>query len=551
MNKKLELFFLILIIFIASILRLWGLGLTPPSPDWDEVALGYNAYSVIQNGRDEYGKFMPFILESFDDYKPALYMYLIVPFIYLFDLTIIAVRMPSAILGILSVLAVYYLLKELFRSSRAIPLTGAFLLAISPMSIQFSRVAFETNAGAALNIFAALFFIKGLKKPWLLSFSTAIMGLNLYMYQSDKVFTPLLCLAMIIIFAKNLFKIKKIYLYSAFIIGLLIAAPLIYYSVTNQQAFARAKGVSIFSDRSSTIIEEEQKWADDYQNNNITGKLFHNKWITYGREIVEGYLLHFDFNWLFIRGDLARHHAPEMSILYFWELPFLLIGIYLMIFSNFPKSTKLLFFSWFFLAPVPASVTNGLPHAVRTLNFLPTFQVFIAIGLIYVISNALKIKYHLYKIHFKYLLPVFIIAIMIFNFLYYLNQYFIQQNYFYSQEWQYGYKDAVEEVAKIQGNYEKVIVSNQYPLDQSYMFFLFYLKYPPLIYQNEDLSRTGGFREVHHFGKYEFRPIDWPNEKNKANTLYVGSSEDFNRGGHAIKTINYLNGKPSIYIYKQ
>jgi len=42
-NKKLlTICLLILIIGIASVLRLWQLGSIPPSPDWDEVALGYN-----------------------------------------------------------------------------------------------------------------------------------------------------------------------------------------------------------------------------------------------------------------------------------------------------------------------------------------------------------------------------------------------------------------------------------------------------------------------------------------------------------------------------
>src|SRR5438046_3421794 len=107
--------FLIAILFIASLLRLWNLGSVPPSPDWDEVALGYNAYSIMQTGRDEYGKFMPIVLQSFDDYKPAIYIYSIIPLIPVFGLDIIAVRLPSAVFGILTVLATYFLVMELFK----------------------------------------------------------------------------------------------------------------------------------------------------------------------------------------------------------------------------------------------------------------------------------------------------------------------------------------------------------------------------------------------------------------------------------------------------
>ena len=87
MSKKIILL-LTLIIIVASILRLWQLSKVPSSPDWDEVALGYNAYSIMQTGRDEYGKFLPIILRSFDDYKPALYAYLAMPTISIFGLSV-------------------------------------------------------------------------------------------------------------------------------------------------------------------------------------------------------------------------------------------------------------------------------------------------------------------------------------------------------------------------------------------------------------------------------------------------------------------------------
>src|ERR1041385_1127721 len=100
MNKKLKTYLLVVILLIASAVRFYQLGNVPPSPDWDEAALGYNAYSLLQTGRDEYGKFMPIVLQSFDDYKPALYTYLIIPFIPLFDVSLLAVRFPSAVMGI-------------------------------------------------------------------------------------------------------------------------------------------------------------------------------------------------------------------------------------------------------------------------------------------------------------------------------------------------------------------------------------------------------------------------------------------------------------------
>lgn len=569
--KKLNIL-LVIIILVAAVLRLWGLGSTPPSPDWDEAALAYNAYSIIETGRDEYGKFLPVVLQSFDDYKPALYTYLSIPSVALFGVNTFAVRLPSAFFGILTVLAVYFLLKELFgRNSKseirntkqignsntenskhlmangkwqmAIPVIATALLAISPWHIQFSRVAFETNVGLAFNVFGALFFLKGLKKPWLLALSGVSFVLSLYVYQSEKVFVPLLILALVLIYRKELFSLPKKYLVSACIIAIILAIPMVHFILTDKNALLRAKGVSIFSDSTELLKSDQIKYLDDKRSHNVIGEIFHNRRVVYVREMASGYLSHYNLNWLFIKGDLKRHHAPDMGQLYLWELPFVLIGIYFLIFGQFSKKTKLFIFAWYLLAPVPASITTGVPHAVRTLNFLPTYQIFTAVGLMsaYLFINKYKV------LSIKFVVYALFGLFVAFNFIYYLNQYFVQQNYFYSMDWQYGYEQIMPDVKNLENKYDKIVVTNKGPLDQSYMFFLFYLQYPPAEYQHAG-NITAGFREVIRFGKFEFRPIDWNKEEKSSRVLYIGRPEDFPGSIHLIRQVNYLDGKPAIKL---
>lgn len=549
MKKRTEYLFLLIIITVGLLLRLWQLGNVPISPDWDEAALGYNAYSIMQTGRDEYGKFLPIVLRSFDDYKPALYAYFIIPFIKIFDLTIIAVRLPSAIFGNLTIIATYFLVKELFKKSN-LALLSSFLLAISPWHIQFSRIAFESNVGVTFNIFSALFFLLGLRKPWLLAVATMCMGLNLYIYQSEKVFTSLLALMLIIVFRKELFSLAKKYLITALLVGFIIALPLVSYTTTNKEALSRAQGVSIFSSSTPFLKRNVEKILEDRKNNNHIGLVLDNRRVEYAKSIISGYISHFDLNWLFITGDISRHHAPSMGLLYLFELPFLLIGIYMLVFGRFDFKIKAFVFVWFLITPIPASITSGVPHAVRTLNFLPTFQIFIAIGLLTIVSTILNMKYEIVRIKIKYIIFSLFFLFFIFNFLYYINQYFVQQNYFNSKDWQYGYEEAVSKVKEIEGKYKKIIVSNQPHLDQSYMFFLFYLKYPPVDYQKESVFASGGFRETHTFGKFEFRPFNWEEEKIGQDTLFIGRPLiDFpeNDEGH-IKTIYFLDGAPAIKL---
>lgn len=278
------------------------------------------------------------------------------------------------------------------------------------------------------------------------------------------------------------------------------------------------------------------------------GTILNNRRIVFAKLIISNYLSHYDLKWLFINGDIARHHAPNMGLLYLVDLPFLLVGIYQLVTGTWSRKTKFLIFAWFLLAPIPASITSGVPHAVRTLNFLPTFQIFIALGIV-----ALCVFIKKKRVSNTQYYPLLFFAacysiLAALNFGYYLDQYFVQQNIDYSQEWQYGYKQAVNEVKKIEGKYDKIVVSNTPYLDQSYMFFLFYLQYPPAQYQKESSHSSGGFREDHSFGKYEFRPIDWSKEQAGHDILYIGRPQDFSGTYTELKIIKFLDGTPAIMI---
>jgi 4-amino-4-deoxy-L-arabinose transferase-like glycosyltransferase len=88
---------LLAIICVAALLRFYHLSTVPPHLTPDEASLGYNAYSILKTGKDEYGQSLPIIFKSFGDYKPGLYVYATVPFVAVFGLNEFAVRAASAI----------------------------------------------------------------------------------------------------------------------------------------------------------------------------------------------------------------------------------------------------------------------------------------------------------------------------------------------------------------------------------------------------------------------------------------------------------------------
>lgn len=531
------------IVLLAIVIRFVRLGEVPVSPDWDEVALGYNAYSILKTGRDEFGTRLPLVLRSYDDYKPPLYAYLSIPSIALFGLTVQAVRLPSAVFGVLAVLGTYILVVELFALSAHfrnvrdhLGLLSAFLLSISPWHIQFSRIAFEANIGVTLNIWALVCFFKGLKSPRMLFVSSFLFGLALYAYHSERIFVPLIVIALAILFRPELVKIKRAVVTSA-IIGFLVVLPLVPV-LFNPTTLTRLRGTSAFIDPTTLLSRSVQKLIHDQETGNPWGIVFDNRRVVYVQKLIDNYLAHFSVRWLFLTGDNDRHHAPDSGLLYLWELPFLLWGIYRVFGSD--RRTAAFLFSWFLIAPVPASPTSEVPHAIRTLNFLPTFQIFTALGVYQFLLFLRERKTVLWKIF-----GLGVYGIALFFTVRYFNLYFVHLNREFSQYWQYGYRQAVEYVRAREDQYEKIVVSTK--LEQPHMFFLFYLKYDPSLYLSQGGTQSGGFAEVRNrFDKYEFRPLDWNIEVTDGSTLYVGHPLEI--WGDPRYIIKYLDGTDAIKI---
>ena len=131
------------IIILGFILRVVALNRFPVGFTPDEASFGYDAYSLLQTGKDQWGNTFPVVLKSFGDFKAPLYSYLAVPFVALLGLTKEAVRLPNVLVGIGAILVTYLVVKKL--TDEKIGLMAAFLLAISSWHIMMSRGAFEAN----------------------------------------------------------------------------------------------------------------------------------------------------------------------------------------------------------------------------------------------------------------------------------------------------------------------------------------------------------------------------------------------------------------------
>src|SRR3990167_476468 len=331
MTKKI--FWLILV--LAFILRFYKLGAVPLSMDWDENSNAYNAYSIFKTGRDEYGDFLPITNRSFDDYKPPLYMYLNIPAVAVFGLTPFAARLPSAVFGFLTVPVLYFLAKKLFENSNLkleignwkleIPEIAMLFLAISPWHLQFSRVGFEATVGLFFAVAAITAFLYGLvNKKWLI-LSALALGISAYSYHAERIFVPFLFVAAFIIWKKEIWSVPKKYLVVFAVIAILIALPLVVLIPPRVilQRFEVTTGRPRLED-----IEKSIKFILQDQNLELRfGRYIHNRRFVIGQTWFGNYLSHFDFNFLFTKGDdNFRHHIENMGMVYLFQLPLILYG---------------------------------------------------------------------------------------------------------------------------------------------------------------------------------------------------------------------------------
>ncbi|UCG54652.1 MAG: glycosyltransferase family 39 protein, partial [Dehalococcoidia bacterium] len=181
-----------LIFVLALLLRVWNLSNVPEAIDEDEMALGYYGYSLLVNQSDEYGNKFPLYFESAGDYKYGLYSYFAAIPVGLLGLNPFSTRIIAALAGSLSVIAIYYLALEIFNK-RKYALLAAFVLAVAPTHIHFSRVAYNNVLGALFAITSIFFLIRWLKKE---SNKKAVFALLFYLlailsYQAYRIYMPL------------------------------------------------------------------------------------------------------------------------------------------------------------------------------------------------------------------------------------------------------------------------------------------------------------------------------------------------------------------------
>ncbi|MEI6728146.1 MAG: glycosyltransferase family 39 protein [bacterium] len=158
--KKLNLNWFWLILIVGILVRVWNFGGLPGGLNQDELASGYESFSLLLSGADKWGNNWPIYFPAWGSGQNVLLAYIQIPFIALFGLNVFAIRLPSLIIGILTIPLVYLVSKRFFDQKTA--LVSMLLVAILPWPIIISRWALESN----LLPFFILFGVYCLSLAW-------------------------------------------------------------------------------------------------------------------------------------------------------------------------------------------------------------------------------------------------------------------------------------------------------------------------------------------------------------------------------------------------
>jgi len=500
-----------LIFLVAVFFRFFQGTDYPVSFSMDEVSIGYNAYSILTTGQDEWGEAFPLTFRSVGDYKPPVNVYLTAVSMAIFGFNEFAVRVPSALIGSLSVIAVYGLLRSL-KFSKQLALLGSVWVAISPWHVYFSRASFEAVVALFFVICGIWLFLEATneKSQTALYLGLISFSLSVWTYHAERAFVPLLVISLIVLRRKALremFVKKPKSVVVSFVIVLFFAVPFLHLSLFTPAVTTRALSTSIFRDVSLT----RELHGGEY--NSLAEYVFDNDIFLILRHFLGKYLNYFDVEFLFGHGlSLVPRDFPGMGLMYLVDLPIIAIGIYALVFHK-NKLLRNLSLTLLFLGVIPAAITMNEQHALRALTWFPFWFIAFVAGVELVFSTKFKFK--------KLAVSLYAFALGI-NILYFSDMYFRQFPHFYAEYWQYGFKEAALIGCSERENYDTVLITDTFgtdgPLNTGipYIYVLFYCQIPPREFLDNNREIPG----------FDLRRPDWKSDSKKK-MLMIAAPYDF------------------------
>lgn len=549
--------FLCLILLFSIFINTRNINRNPPALYSDEADISYQAFIFNNCFSDYFGNKLPVHFHSFSDWQPGLYIYSVALIQKIIGHSDLAVRLPSAIFGTLTIFVFFLIILELIKKP-VWALIGALLLTITPWLIHFSRTGFAVTSMLfflLLGIYYWILFINKNKNKFLY-FSIAAFAFSLYTYSTIKLYLILVFLIIFSLWFKKIistpFKTKLIVI----IIFCLISLPVVVDTIQGKAGY-RFSYINIFSDPTvsdrvnhSRLEESEFLYGKQVGlKPSLISKVFYNKISQWSEMFSSNYFRSFSTEFLFISGDEnLRQGFKTSGYLLYPDLFFLIIGIATVFKKNNFKNKKILVFISLCLitAPIPFSLTrdSSTAHGTRLILMLPFILIFSVLG---IINFSSRFKY-------KLITPI-ILSVYLICFAAFYHQYSYRYPNVSARSWHTGMKESVEASMQNKEKWSRIYYSsNSY---EPFMpFFLNYSNYQPnnnlkcspatsLKWDNNNFFTGMQAENKYYLGFIEWSPLI--NSKPDTNDLFVVNSEDMIKIKNSIDTYNKANSK-HVYL---
>lgn len=512
MPKRRLIFFFIL--FLAAFARFYKLGQVPFGLSQDETSLGYNAYSILMTGKDEHGQQYPLSFQAFGEYKLPGYIYLAVPFLALLGPTEIAIRLPSAIFGFLSVSLFYFLVKKTTRDETLSFVAMAFL-ALNPWHVHFSRAAFEVIPALFFLMLGAYWWLvfRAKGSAWYLGLSAFFLVVTLYTYNITKALAPLLFIGFLWLSRTQIqWKNPRFWLWLFPALGL--AAPLIW-GIFSAPDFHAISGTLLHSSARAQAELLELR-SDVLWHSPLLAKVIFNQWVLTGYAYLKNIIGYLSIPFLFIYGGTnGNHDIDTVGMFYLFDIIGMVSGVIgLLRLKKLPEWAGM-FALWLVLAVMVAAYTRESPHGARGIFIIPPLILLSAYGFQLLVRK-------LRTIGRKKFLTVggVLLAFMFFELVHYFGAYYWRFPLVGFQSWRSADKQLVEFLAANQSEYDHIVFTPE--INFMYTSLLYYLPYSPALFQEQIVrvpQDSEGFVWPQSFGKYRFASKE--TAQDGENTLFI------------------------------
>jgi len=534
--------FLLFILFFGFFI--YKVNQVPVSLFSDEADANYQAFIFNQKKTDYFGNKFPIHFHSYSDWRTSLYIYSVALTQKIVGHTDIAVRIPAAFFGALSVVIFFLISKKICQNSSLWGLIGGLLYGFTPWLYFYSRSGFEVTQMITFLLLGIYFWIKFLdqKKYSYLFLSAGSFLATIYSYSTAKLFIFFLAFVLLSIWFKTLINLPLKIKISIIIFSVIFCLPFLSDFIKGRAGY-RFSYINIFSDptvsKTVDILRQEDSVMIHGQeiglSPTLSSKIFYNKFTQWSQVFIKNYFSSFSTNFLFLTGDgNLRQGIQTAGNLLLPSFFLIIIGISTVFKRNKNSSQKisLFFLICLILTPIPFSLTRDsvFPHATRLILMLPFLMFFSLLGL-----------KQIFEITKSKILVIFIFLLYIPCLTTFLHQYFYHYPNISAREWHYGMKQAV--LKSTNTNYSKVYFINSY--EPFLPFFLNYTEYLPI---NSDTSpaesivwdNNSFFTGMTAQDKYYFGNIEWSDMFNHLpnNTIFVVPQKELSRIEQSLKDYN-------------